>query len=714
VNDDVSKVFVYAAIGVILFVAVEVYTSDLDGAANKLLILRACTFLVGFLLAGLITNYITSSWFKKPPISPKVVSGVLVVGALFGLLMSGVSASTPQYSLTDSFSANLNNTNNQSIGFFIFSRQAHIPDTVSLSSFVTTSAEQFDRLIWENQSTTIHMNDPLGFEEFITPGAQYFFSRVGTYEYTSVNNPSLVGNIVVTAAEPLTVTMNGRVGEFTTTFSPQSFTLTSQEQIVNVSVNVPTDFPPGNYPFNVSFTTNAGPRNFTRQFTLPEIRRWEVVNNSVPPSFNVAGGDTQDLGTITVRNLGNVNFELDAVVTGSAQQYISSQSRVSMFRNTVSQFDFRVRVPTRQDDGVFNATIRVFGHGLEYSYPVNVTVRDLLPPVISNITYSSEFLMHENRVAVFVTDNVDVNATELFVDGARYAMTKDNNVFYATVVFEEPRVYEVVACSNDSVGNRACLNTTKQFQLLNIVNGSPSVDMLSKRFSIFNSKTLFTLSEKPPRGLTLRLDSFLPSFDTNNLSRPLIAEDGGLYSIRIVDGDGSYKYFTGTNSTVEVFEKGAIAIEIRSDIATLRDSTRSTYSGTISVANQPWRTPYSAVSFNGVVVNYTLPDSFKIQWGTGDGFLDCTVRDTGDLETSRGVCNLELSAQDLNRDLIVPVSLKEKQYLESMVADTKEEYERRLRNRNALAGVVLGLLGIVTLYSIFRVIVKPRVVYLKK
>jgi hypothetical protein len=341
-------------------------------------------------------------------------------------------------------------------------------------------------------------------------------------------------------------------------------------------------------------------------------------------------------------------------------------------------------------------------------------VRDLLAPVIENVTFSSEFLMHENRVAVLVSDNVEVNTTELFVDGTRYAMTKDNNVFYANVVFEEPRSYNITACASDVVGNRACNSTAKTFKLLNIVNGSPSVDMMSKRYSVFASKTLFTLSEKPPRGLTLRLETFIPNFDTTNLSRALIADDGGLYSIRVVDGDGSYKYFSGVNSTVEVFERGNISLEVRADLLTLRDSTRSTYSGTISVANQPWRTPYSTVSFSGVTVNYTLPDSFTIDWGTGDGFLECDVRDTGDLETSRGVCNLELSAEDLNRDLIVPVSLKEKQYLEDMVVNTQTEYERRLRNRNALAGVVLGLLGIVTLYSIFRVVIKPRIVFLKK
>lgn len=714
--NDSTRTVLTSAIAVLLFVIVEVYTNDLGVSENKLLTIRAMIFCLGMLVGVGITNFLITRFFTKKPFPPlKGLSVVLVAcAATFLLASASVSASTPQYTFTDSINTTLNNTANQSIGFFVFTKQSHAPDTINLSTFGASSATQFDKLVWMNTTYTVEFTDPNNVKQIITPGAQYFVPLAGTYTYVALSDPSINGFIVVAPAASLSVSGTGNAGPFAVRLSPTTFSLTGSEQIVNVTIDVPQDFPPNTVSLNVTFTTNAGDRNYTKQLTLPEVRRWEVINNTLPTTYSIIGGDTEDVGTIVVRNLGNVNFDVDSLITGTGAPYLSTQSKLTLFKNTNSAFDFRVRIPSRQADGVYNASIKLSGHGIEYLDSVNITVKDLIAPKIENLTFSDNFLQHTVRLTAIVTDNIEVNSTTLTVAGNKYVMTKDNNVFYTELVFKDPLDYTMNVCSTDIAGNTGCNNFTKRFELLNIINGSRSVDMLSKKHSLFASKTLFTLSERPPEGLTIKLDNFLPGMDTTNLSRPLIAEEGGFYSVRVVDGDGSYKYFTGTNTSVQVFSPGKILLEVRADAATLQNTTRGSYSGIVSVANQPWRTPYEPVSFNGVTVDYALPDAFKIEWGTGGGFLDCDVRDTGDLESSRGICNLELPAEDLSKDLVVPISLKEKQYLEDQVNQTTMQYEKRLRQRNILTGVLLGLLFILTFYSIWRVAVKPKLLWLKK
>lgn len=715
--NDSTRTVLTSVIAVLLFIIVETYTNDLGVSENKLLVIRAMIFCLGMLVGVGITNFIITKTTKPfnphkfPPIKP--LSAVLVASTALLLLSQGVSASTPQYTFTDSINATLDNTNNQNIGLFVFTKQAQTPETINVTDFTVVTAEQFDKLVWTNVNYTVDFVDPNNVHQIIIPGAQYFVPIAGTYTFTALSNPLLQGSVVVQTANELTATITGNMGPFPVRFSPSTFTLSSAQQIVNVTTDIPTDFPPNTLTFNATFITNAMNNTYNKTLRLPEVRKWSVTSNNLPQNFSIRGGDTQDLGLVVVRNDGNVNFDIASQITGDGQSYVTTQSNLTLFKNTNTQFDFRVRIPTKQADGVYNASIRLYGYGTEYLDSVLLTVKDLLPPTLSNLTFSDEYLQHTVRITAYPLDNIDVNKTTLNVNGKEYVMAKDNNAFFVDLVFADPIVYNFKVCSTDPAGNLGCGNFTKQFKLLEIIKGSPSLDFPSKKDSVYTTVSLFNISEKPPKGLSLRLDNFQPSTDTSNLSIPLIAENNGLYSVRVVDGDGSYQYFSGLNTSVQVFSAGQIQLEVRARKEALDNSTRSSFSGVVSVQDQPWRTPYASTSFKGITVDYALPDAFKIDWGTGGGFLDCKVRDTGDLETSRGICDLELPAADLSKDLIVPISLKEKQYLEDQVNQTSIAYEKRLLQRNVLSGVLLGLLVILTVYSIWSLVVQPRLIYFR-
>ena len=711
-----TQAIISAVIAMVAYFLATRLLSGIDGSSSAVLAAHLAIVGGATLLLHLVFLTVAEVGKKKSDkdrnkMFPPITLFFFLAVALF-LATPFVSASTPEYLVTPEFRATLDNTENQHLGTLIISPQPHVPDEYTLNNFTTIAVQRFDRVTWTNNQHTIIVTSPQGNEQTIVSGGSYVVANSGTHTFRATGDPSLQGVINAATAPTLQASLSGSVGDFPITFTPNSFTQTSADRVVNMTVSVPQDFPPQTLPLTVLVDTNFRDQTISRNMTLPDIRRWEVVMDTVPSTINISGGDTAEIGYFLVNNQGNVNYQITSTLTGNGSSYLQLQSSQTMFRNTNSQFDLRARVPSTQADGSYPATITLSGGGQTFTKNLTVVVQDLTPPVIGNMTFTDERVQRDTQLRVPITDNIAVTEARINIPSLNVseAMTQDNQLWFADTFFPEWREYEIQLCAKDAAENTVCEVRKHMPARLDLFNTTRSVSTPSIRHGNFARALLFNLTENPPEGITVRLDSFDPSNEPPQ-GRSLLQGDNSIYHVRLVDGDGSFHRFNNINGTVTVYERGEIYLEVRAATAAVIDR-RASFSGVLSYETPAYHVSKPTTSFDGVFVDYNLPQPFNIDWGTG-GRMECDIIDTGSLDTSRGECLLTMPAEDISRDLVVPITLREKEYLEERVAITEATYQRRLNIRNAILGGLIAGFIILLVWHYWMVSVKPRLVFIK-
>lgn len=661
---------------------------------------------------------------------------VVLLGAVL-LAPLLVSAAVPQYVIVEDVNTTLSNEADQLVGTLLFVKQAPTPEQLVVSSFGSFSAERFDELLWSNSSSSIQVTSPAGLTSLRSAGEPYRFSEQGVYSYRSLQNASLAGSVSVAPERVLSVDLVPRLSTWDVSFSPSSFSLVGSERRVNFSVSVPQQLPPLEEELVVDVFTNAANETLSYELVLPEVKRWSV-NSSLPSNVTLGGGSSVDVGSLLVDNLGNVNFEALINVSGSGADFVSSPRSLMLFRNSVNSFDFRAQVPSRTADGEYPVVVDLLAGGRSERFNFTVFVRDTSPPVIDDVSLSSSFASRESSFLVRASDNIGVdevsvsvgewrssgnssvnassgNASLEFFADASYSLVEDSGVWRLAddeVLFPEAGDFSLFVCAFDSSRNRGCVNETVSVLRLDLVDKSNRVTFPTRKYGAFSEVMLLNLTERPPSGFFVRLDSFEPDFSVDS-SRPLLGGDGALFRVRLVDGDGSFKEFTRLNSSVELSSEGPVFLQVRASEESVA-GRRLAVSGSLSFHPPSSMVSLTDSSFAGEFAQFDLPPPFEMGFGTG-GRLSCLTEDTGVLESSRVVCELVYPASLVSGDdLLVPITQSERAFVDGRVASVEEDFSSRLLLRNVLAGLSLSLLALLLVYHFVMLYVRPHWFWLRR
>ncbi|HKZ39719.1 MAG TPA: hypothetical protein VJ044_02085, partial [Candidatus Hodarchaeales archaeon] len=477
--------------------------------------------------------------------------------------------------------------------------------------------QQFDIIRW-NGAGTIKIGRE-GVWEYPATGGQYALSASGLYEYSLLSNESTKGTITARSADTSQI-VSRITSVIPITAAPSSVSLTGTEATMVFSAAVSEDMLPGSYPILITLNDTFKQQIFSLNVTLPEIKTWNYSLEEMPGEIKAQDGDFKAFGSVKITNLGNADYKINSTITGDGALFLQTQAEQTLFRKSSTFFNVMVRVPLRQADGTYNATILFSGGATMAAVPLKIVVQDLIKPEILSVKFKDDSLWKPNEIVIETKDNLEVVGANITIDDFVYPMRKDQQLFIFNSTFTELKTHHFYICLYDGAGNSECITESKNFSALDVIEKEPALVMPTRRAGTWASAVLFNLTMEPPQPIKI---SFI-DFTSDILGNETFGER---FKARLVDGDGSSKPFTDIGEEIEVSKSGSILLEVWSENISIYDGLLG-FNLTLSSME-----PETETSFRGKFLDYDVPEEYSNRaWYSGTSSLE--VYDSGNLETS--------------------------------------------------------------------------------
>ncbi|MHA2022747.1 MAG: hypothetical protein ACTSWQ_03700 [Candidatus Thorarchaeota archaeon] len=596
-------------------------------------------------------------------------------------------ASTPDFTYTNLLEDEVKN-GDQDLGDLLFIENPYVPDRHTKATISSDNFQQYDILEWRGDS--IRMIDPLSQEQILVNGSSYYFTRTGSHIIRSMVNSSVSDFIVVSPADILRINITdiSVPAGFEIDFERTQFVLNGEESIT-VDLDVDDDVENGDY--GISFKLNGITRNHGVE--VLQVINWSIDTSNFTKNPTIKAGDSKYLGRIVIENTGNEDVEIIVSKSGNvtATGMIGLPSPRTLYRKNVMYLDFNSNVPSITKAGKYVMFIEVKGGGEEKEFGMNITVVDAILPTIDNINFSSNKVFVDNVLSVYATDNDDVRNVTVTYEGKTHELKKDGNLFTKEIEFRKLSRYIFKICAYDPQENEVCEIINKTFSKVKVIDDNEKVlKMDSMRFGKYSRIKLFNITSFLEEEMILELVSYdtIPNINLTPV-------------FRVVDADGSIKTFGQYNNEVRLSDMNEYFLEIRAD-------EEVSLTGTIR-ANLPEQ--YEAIedmTFDVSFKTYDVPQDFEIGW-VDDRDMVCTVKDTGNLDTSYYECILKYPINTRQEDISVPTTVKERNSFEQE-ADKVRSLLTTSKNRSGwIIGVMSAILLIVILWAMYIIFWHPYV-----
>ena len=586
------------------------------------------------------------------------------------LLIPLVMASTPNNQVEQLFDDEVVNGVND-IGSLLFVANQYNPDTYEVDDFVDVSVQKYDKMIW-NGSESVSVLNPIFEETVLIQGSQYYFTRQGTYQVNSLTNsshffyidaqPEFQNNVII---EPVDIPNGMEVN-----LSDDNFIL-SDEKTIDATLFIDDDVSPGDY--TIEYEINNIPYNYS--FEVLENSNWTIANVTFEDSYKIKSGEDKYLGKIITENLGNVDVEISLTKEGNNSNIIIVQRPQTLYKKSNRSFDVELQVPSIIEAGVYDYSIIVSGDGRNFTVPLEVEVLDAQLPIIESINFSTDRAFVDNDISVYAYDNDDIEQLILSYGSKNVELEKDANLFTTTIKFEKLSEYNFKFCAIDTSGNKGCEEINKTFEKSDSLEGVPkSVALPVVKVGTYAKKFLFNLTENLDEPIVVELIDI----DAN------IADSEQDYTLRIVDEDGGVKRFDTYDNSIEIDDKGTYSISMKSEKI-------SEYEGTIRINVPEYIQEVDDISFTAAFRDYELDDSFTLNDVYGNDVL-CEAFDENEFSRSYYLCNLKIPANIKKEDIVIPLTVQEKERLEGIAGEVEKDLQQTKRRSATFIGILIAII----------------------
>lgn len=609
---------------------------------------------------------------------------------LFILNICIVLASTPNINITDELNLTVYPGNDINLGRHIISIINHTPTIVSMDNLTDVTLQQYDQLnyIGTHCSPVEIIRDNMVLR-FLLTGESYTFLEQGVYNIRCQNN--LTNNKIITIQEPSKETLNIQlnlpvgvnINNFTNTRIVDNSTI-----YIPFNINISEDIQPGLYNFSVIYNTLYN-SNITRNYNL-DIKAnntWVVDDVKILENVTINTGDSQVIGEIFLRNIGHIDIPVNFSVVSDRENYLILPSNQQVFRRSILNIPVRLNIPVMAGDDLYNYNLTISSDNKSEIVPFSFRVRDIHPPEILNITLEHDLLFFENNINAILYKNEAVASITVNYLNQTFPMTRLGNVYRHPAIFNESGDVLITVCATDNSNNTQCMNTTKTLNKINLVNiSSHSVKFPTKKYSQYSEINLFEYLYETPQGIIINIENLIQSRNDTNVR------------FRIRDGNGQFHWFPELNRTLLLTKPGNISLQAISDKI-------GDFDATVTIQTPSYANSVDNIHITGNFVNYDVPEPFNMDWFGNE--LTCRVINTGDLDSTLYDCNVKISASVMRNDLPIPISLRERERLDTQLEEVRTDYKKQLGMYSIFITLLMLLSVVVVIISYIMVNVLP-------
>lgn len=614
---------------------------------------------------------------------------------LFLILIAvpSVFASTPDFTRTDLIESQVNNGEND-IGDLLFVSAPYIPEVHIRSTIEPMNFQQYDVMRWMGENS-VTIKNPILVETTIIPSSEYKFNINGIYYINSILNTSDIATIIINRTDDNRVFIDNIVEPdgFELNFSSYDFIIPeSGEKHINLNLTVDDDVEFGNYQIKYDINDIEQIKNIEVLKTI----NWTINLTDFNQTEKLKSGETKYIGKIIIENIGNTEIEIITTKEGNFSNYIGIPNPRTLFKKNTMQLDFEVNVPTIAKSGFYTVDLVLDGNGgkIQELIPLNFTIVDSIDPVIENITFSLDKAFLDNKVSVFTNDNNEVANVSLEFDGEEIWFKKDKNLFTETISFDKLSRYVMKFCAYDLAENEKCEIINKTFTQIDVVTEyEESIKLPSKKFGEYSKIKLFNISDTIDGDISLRLINIEVSEQDDNKTTPIV---------RVVNDKNSIKTFSKYDSEIILDKQGEYFLEVRADYET-------SITGLVRLELPEHYTEVEDITFKVEFKDYNVPDDFTKVFG--DTEMKCKVYDKGDLDESYIDCSRRLPINTRPEDISVPMTVSEKDKIESEVDNKEDELNKSKAKMGWTIAIILFMFLILIFWSLYKVYWSPYICF---
>lgn len=622
---------------------------------------------------------------------------VLSIFFVFLILIPASFASYPDYNVDYVLKNNVG-MNSSMVGTIIIDKTNYISKTYNLTNFTGVTIQRYDE-IRSNFSEYVKINSSNTFLTGLQAGETYKFSTAGTYKLYKSNNASDFFNIVVTGEDALKVKLNISSDKISFNYNKDEQTIDTQ-YVYNFTATLNSSIEPGSYPFNITVITNELNKSANKTLVVDEYETWTLMNNTLG-NMNLSSDTYKSVGVITLNNTGNKNYNIRVNITGNGSNYINYPSSIATYKGMPVYISFLAQVPSSQNDGLYPIVVNIVSNNQTMSIPINLTIKDTIPPLITNITLDDYEVIKPFNINLTAKDNVQMDYVDIKIDDLNTTnMSKDQQMFHYENSVNTTGLHRFVFCAHDISQNINCINSTYDFKQMDIAEYNTTAFFYSTKYGKYSAYRIMIINYTLPAPITVSLKSFFT--DEFNITDYYNNTD-----IRIIDGDGSKYSFKDMNSTVKISKPGEIFLEVRKPM-------NISYDGTLSFNVSPLMKPINDINFKGKFIDYDLPKSFVMPWFWNLS-LTVDVEDTGYFETSKYIIREFTIPIGANlKDLALPTTIAEKKYADDELQSWKDKYKNAMILYIILIAICLGVLSGLIFLTYYFAVIRHRMVYLRE
>lgn len=610
---------------------------------------------------------------------------------MFYVSIGFVSASQPDFQVTQSIKNNSISGYDVDYANLVFIRKPYIPDNYTLTNFTNFNTQQYDLITWVNDKTIV-IKSPDGVETILTNKTKFLLNKIGVYQARQLSNSSKQFLISVFPAEENRIILQAITDNsgIMVNFSKNNFTLNNDEVIVKEHINISDDLLPGTYQIIVKVN------NKTLNQELKVLKNYNfTITNKLNTTTTIKSGETEYLGSLVINNNGNVDYKVEASVKGNDSYIISVPKPLIVFRKSFVRIDVQAQIPTNFKTG--NHTYELIINNSKYSYkiPLIISVVDNVKPSIQQINFSSDLAFTQNKITLLATDNIGVVNATMKIFNKTLTMKRDKQLFTITTIFNKLSRYNLEFCVYDSNNNKDCKSINKTFKKLKLVKiYNQTLVFPTKKVGFFAQKQLFSINKTINDSIIIKLQDFKP------LS---VGVKNGTYSARLIDSKGIIYKFDEYNNNVVIKNTGIVSLAVRSEVI-------GDFEGTIRIIVPDYVEQPSDINFQASFKDYDIPEPFSIKW-IGNNTLTCKVKDTGDLSTSYYDCNLHYPINIKPDEIAVPTTVNERKMLMNEANNVKKEFDDYKHKSSVYISLLIVVIIIGGLISYFLVAYYPFINY---
>jgi hypothetical protein len=577
------------------------------------------------------------------------------------LLSISVFASRPDYSVVIDIPAELEQGINDAN--ILIKKNNPIPDEYNITQCQDINIQQYDIIRWRGtEQETLEINNELltlnNFKQFSTIGTYYFNCSQNQYSLNINRMDDYNINII-----------NNNINGIAINYDKNNFILNS-DTLINLDINVSNSLISNNYNLVFNISDNITQKIINRNIivAIKENKQFIVINDNINESIAINTAESQLLGDIQFKNIGNIDYIMNITVNGNISRLLIHQQPQIIYKDSFVYYNFNIVVPSTTPKGIYSGTI-IFGNDVfSYNKTLNITVKDNISPVIETLDIDTNILYIPNKISSIIKDNIEVaSATISFLNNS-YIMKKDNQLFFYETNFTDLREHDFKICASDFDNNVVCKELNFTFIKLDAFNlSTPLVNMPKVKTNTF-SKTMIINNSFNIKNQKICLKNFV---DENNINI-------NSYDIRLMDKHQNYVFFSESNNCSNLYD-GENYLQIR-----LNNYSRYSFELHFNVSEFIETISYLRVS--GAFLEYDISPTFSLEWnGVPNGYI-CEPIDTGEYDTSYMKCVAQYPIDIRAGDISIPTTVRERQRFDTEVQEQNDIY---MKEKKTLSFIIV-------------------------